>query len=79
VGLEVKGLRRSRGRTAYAIAKEEFGLTGTKESVHKQLQDMVDEVLYRKAQLSLFKEDTDARGMQEGGGDAPQDAKQVLR
>lgn len=41
--LEVKGLKVSRGRTAYAIIKEEFGFTGNKQKVLEQLSAYINE------------------------------------
>lgn len=39
--LEVAGMKR-RGRSAYAIVKDEFGLRGNKRRVLEQLQDIKD-------------------------------------
>lgn len=44
VSLEVKGMKRH-GRSAVAIAKERFGITGNKQSILDQLQKMVDKRL----------------------------------
>ena len=41
LGLELKGLRMSKGMTMYALAKKELGLKGTRESVYNQLADML--------------------------------------
>jgi len=38
--LELKGMKR-RGRSAYSILKSEYGLKGNKESVYKQVCEMV--------------------------------------
>lgn len=35
--LEIAGLRRSSGRTAYSICKSEYGLRGSRESVLAQM------------------------------------------
>jgi anion-transporting ArsA/GET3 family ATPase len=43
LSLEVSGLRVSRGRTAYAIVKEEFGLRGGKARVLEQYEDLLRE------------------------------------
>jgi hypothetical protein len=43
LGLELKGLRVSRGRTCYALAKRRYGLKGSRENVYAQLCRMVDE------------------------------------
>lgn len=52
VHLEIKGLT-SRGRSAYSVAKEKYGLKGNRQSVYDQLQAMVDNILgdrHEKAQ-----------------------------
>lgn len=41
--LEVKGMRLTRGRTCYAIVKEEYGLKGNKQKVLDQFQKIVDQ------------------------------------
>jgi hypothetical protein len=41
LGLEIKGMRVSRGMTMYALIKKELGLKGTRESVYNQLADML--------------------------------------
>ena len=46
--LEIKGLRFSRGRTCYALAKSEFGFKGNKAKVLAQLQAHIEAV---KAEL----------------------------
>tara|TARA_R110000803_G_scaffold192258_2_gene255036 strand:- start:126 stop:332 length:207 start_codon:yes stop_codon:yes gene_type:complete len=40
--LELKGMRASRGRSAYAIVKEEFNLRGNKERVYTQFCELVE-------------------------------------
>lgn len=35
--LEIKGLRVSRGKTAYSMIKAEFGIKGSKTAVYNQL------------------------------------------
>ena len=40
--LEIKGLRFSRGRTCYALAKSEFGFKGNKAKVLAQLQAHIE-------------------------------------
>ena len=40
--LETMGLRLSRGRSCYAIVKEEFGLKGSKEKVYQQLKSLLE-------------------------------------
>jgi hypothetical protein len=44
VKLEIAGLK-GRGQTAYSIAKERYGLKGSRQSVLDQLQTMVDDRL----------------------------------
>jgi hypothetical protein len=39
--LELKGLKMSRGRTAYSIIKSELGLKGSREAVFKQLSQLL--------------------------------------
>ena len=39
--LEIKGIRRSRGRTCYAMAKSEFGFKGNRDKVLAQLNDYI--------------------------------------
>ena len=41
LGLELKGLRCSKGMTMYALAKKELGLKGSKESVYNALANML--------------------------------------
>ena len=40
LSLEIKGLKR-KGRSAYSIAKEEFNLKGSRESVLTQLREIM--------------------------------------
>ena len=42
--LEIKGLRLSRGRTCYALAKSELGFKGNKAKVLAQLQAHIEAV-----------------------------------
>ena len=42
--LEIKGLRFSRGRTCYALAKSEFGFKGNKAKVLAQLEEHIETV-----------------------------------
>lgn len=44
LSLEIRGLKR-RGRSAYSICKEAYGLKGSRKSVLAQLQVMVDNKL----------------------------------
>ena len=41
--LELKGLKMSKGATAYSIIKKEFGLKGNKESVYTQFCEMCEQ------------------------------------
>lgn len=41
--LETQGLRLSRGRTCYAMAKSEFGFKGNKKKVLAQLEAHIDD------------------------------------
>lgn len=41
LGLELKGLRMSKGMTMYALAKKELGLKGSRESVYNTLANML--------------------------------------
>jgi hypothetical protein len=43
--LECKGMKRSKAPSAYSILKRDYGLTGTRESVLKQLDAMRAELL----------------------------------
>ena len=47
LSLEIKGMKR-RGRSAYAMVKDEFGFRGNKQKVFDQLQEYVDENILRK-------------------------------
>lgn len=37
--LEIKGLKMSRGKTAYSIIKTQFGIKGSKTAVYNQLAE----------------------------------------
>ena len=37
--LEIKGLKMSRGKTAYSIIKAQFGIKGSKTAVYNQLAE----------------------------------------
>ena len=41
--LELLGMKR-RGRSAYAIIKDEFGLKGNKQSVYNQFDEIVNDI-----------------------------------
>lgn len=41
LGLEIKGLRMSRGMTMYALIKKELNLKGTKTAVYNDLATML--------------------------------------
>jgi len=40
--LEIKGMKR-RGRSAYAIVKDELGFRGNRQKVYDQLKEYIDE------------------------------------
>ena len=40
--LEAKGLKMSRGRTAMAIVKQEFGFKGNRAKIQAQLEAIID-------------------------------------
>ena len=42
--LEMLGLKMSRGRTAYSIAKEELGIKGNKQKVLDQVHEMIQSI-----------------------------------
>ncbi len=46
LSLECKGLRR-RGQSAYSICKQVYGLRGSRESVLKQMEALVNKALDR--------------------------------
>ena len=52
LSIEIKtGMRRSsRGRTAYSICKEVYGLRGTRQRVLAQVQQLVDDALRARGQ-----------------------------
>ena len=43
--LELKGMKISRGRSAYSIIKDEFNLRGNKQKVLTQFEDIINEVI----------------------------------
>ena len=43
--LEIKGMKR-RGRSAYSIIKEELGFRGSRQRVHDQLEEYINEQLF---------------------------------
>jgi len=43
LGLELKGMHRSRSPSAYVIAKRDFGLQGSRQSVYDRLEAMIEE------------------------------------
>jgi hypothetical protein len=47
LSLELKGLKRN-GRSAYSICKSEYGLKGSRESVLRQMQALVDNAIAAK-------------------------------
>lgn len=42
LGLEIKGLRHSSGRSVYALCKRVYNLKGSRASVYKQMQAMIN-------------------------------------
>jgi len=44
IGLEIKGIRMTRGRSCYAIAKKELGIKGSRQKVYDQLMARVAEL-----------------------------------
>jgi len=48
LGLELKGMRRSRGRSAYSICKSEYGLRGSRERVYAQMCELVEAAIAAK-------------------------------
>lgn len=42
MGLEAKGIRMSRGKSATSIVKAEFGFKGNREKVQAQLRAVID-------------------------------------
>ena len=51
--MEIKGMRMTRGRTCYAIIKEEFGLRGRKTRVLEQFLPLVEEA---KAAMTVVRQ-----------------------
>jgi hypothetical protein len=41
--LEIRGLRVSKGRSCFAIIKQEFGLKGSREEVLEQFSDLIED------------------------------------
>ena len=49
--MEMKGMKR-RGRSAYSIIKEEFGLKGSKQRVFEQLTEIIEAIKeYREGEM----------------------------
>lgn len=44
LGLELKGMKRSRGRTAYSICKEVYGFRGSKQRVYDQMEELATQI-----------------------------------
>ena len=40
--LEMKGMKRSRGQSCYAIVKKEYGFKGNKAKVYAQFKELLD-------------------------------------
>jgi hypothetical protein len=55
LSLEVKGMQRSRGRSAYSTIKQEFNLKGTKAKVLEQFKELIKQL---EKQLELPLEET---------------------
>ena len=50
--MEMKGMKR-RGRSAYSIIKEEFGLKGSKQKVFGQLTEIIEAIKqYREGEIN---------------------------
>ena len=50
--MEMKGMKR-RGRSAYSIIKEEFGLKGSKQMVFEQLTEIIEAIKqYREGEIN---------------------------
>ena len=45
--LEMRGMKR-RGRSAYSLIKEEFGLKGNKQKVFEQLTEIIEDIKVRE-------------------------------
>jgi len=52
--LETKGMRASRGRTAYSVLKQELGLKGNKAAVLAQVEVIIDGM---RAQQSVIQQE----------------------
>ena len=49
--LEMRGMKR-RGRSAYSLIKEEFGLKGNKQRIFEQLTEIIEIIKeYRKGEM----------------------------
>ena len=49
--LEMRGMKR-RGRSAYSLIKEEFGLKGSKQKVFEQLTEIIEVIIeYKKGEM----------------------------
>jgi hypothetical protein len=44
LGLELRGMRRSRGQSMYAICKQAYGFRGSKQRVYEQMCDLMEQV-----------------------------------
>ena len=50
--LEMRGMKR-RGRSAYSLIKEEFGLKGNKQKVFEQLTEIIEAIKeYREGEIN---------------------------
>ena len=51
LAMEMQGMKR-RGRSAYSIIKEEFGLKGSKQRIFEQLTEIIEVIKeYRKGEM----------------------------
>ena len=49
--LEMRGMKR-RGRSAYSLIKEEFGLKGSKQKIFEQLTEIIEAIKeYREGEM----------------------------
>lgn len=60
IKLEIVGLSRSRGaRSAYSISKEVYGLTGSREKVVEQLEEMIKKAENGASVIEMIKSPTE--------------------
>ena len=51
LGLEIGGMKR-RGRSAYAIIKQETGFKGSRQKVYDQLKELIDEERRKASEIA---------------------------